>query len=106
MKQSERYQRSEEAEKFYSSLAWKRLREQYRKQVGGLCERCLSLGIYTPAQMVHHKIYLSADSYSKPEIALNTDNLEALCHKCHNREHKTIKRRYMVDEYGNVIGLD
>lgn len=70
---------------------------------GGLCERCLKKGLYHPAVIVHHKVYLTAETIQNPEIALAYDNLEALCRDCHEEEHSGSGRRYKVLEDGRVI---
>jgi hypothetical protein len=36
---------------------------------------------------VHHKIYLNESNIDDPNITLSHDNLELVCHDCHNREH-------------------
>lgn len=74
-------------DKFYKSKAWKDCRRGYLEDKGGLCERCLARGLIVPAEIVHHKHYLTEKTIKNPEIALNYDNLEALCFKCHNNEH-------------------
>ena len=101
---------SEARKKLYNSKAWKNCRNSYLHSVGGLCERCLRKNIYTAGEIVHHKIHLSDENCSKPEIALNFDNLECLCRKCHAEVHdedvydpKRTKRRYKVDSMGRVI---
>ena len=93
------------AEQFYKSNTWKICREQYIKQVGGLCEECLKQGLYEPATMVHHKVHLTAANIVDPKVALNFDNLEALCRDCHAKKHTTPKR-YKIDEYGRVMIRD
>lgn len=95
----------EYARKFYKSAAWKKLRENYIREQGGLCERCLARGMLVPAQIVHHKIYISPENIKDPGITLDPENLEALCQECHNREHFAEaqgERRYTVDEMGRV----
>lgn len=87
---------------FYHSAAWLKCREAYIKSVGGLCERCLSKGIYEPGYIVHHKEYINADNLTDPEILLNFDNLEYLCLNCHNKEHFKSQKRYSIDENGKV----
>lgn len=72
--------------KFYKSKAWKERSVTYRKQ-HPLCERCLAKGIYTPAALVHHKIHIDENNMNDPFILLSDENLEALCHDCHNDEH-------------------
>ena len=61
------------AKSFYKSQAWKRCRAAYAASVGGLCERCLSRGMYTPGVIVHHKIVLTPDNISDPSVTLNWD---------------------------------
>lgn len=93
------------ARKFYSSAAWKNCRTSYAKKVGGLCERCKAKGLIVPGEIVHHKIHLSPENLSDPNIALAHDNLELVCRECHSEVHEMNKRRYKVDEYGRVTGI-
>jgi 5-methylcytosine-specific restriction endonuclease McrA len=92
-------------ETFYASGAWVKCRRAYMAEKGGLCERCLARGLIEPAAEVHHKIRLTADNVSRPEVALNWDNLECLCTACHKAEHTAAsrRRRYTVDAAGRVI---
>ena len=70
---------------FYKSRAWQACRASYWKKAKGMCERCLVKGLYV--------------------IALNFQNLELLCKKCHEEEHHGVKR-YKVDKRtGAVIPL-
>lgn len=90
---------------FYSTRAWKQCRAGYLSQ-HPYCERCLREGIVTPAQHVHHKKYLTAESVHDPKIALNWDNLEALCIRHHNAEHyrrsEILQSDLYFDENGNL----
>lgn len=98
-------QYSAKANRFYSSKAWKNCRTEYSKKVGGLCERCYENGEIVPGEIVHHKEHLNDSNLNDPAVALNMDNLELLCRKCHAAEHPELyanRRRYSVDEYGNV----
>lgn len=93
-----------EQKRFYASKAWRRCREVYLSE-HPLCERCLAVGIVSSAEHVHHKIELQQENYKDPEIALNPDNLEALCFKCHQLETHGIKEvgdDYFFDENGNI----
>lgn len=90
------------ARSFYGSDAWKMCRAAYYKSKGGLCERCLKAGRYSPGEIVHHKIYLTPQNVHQPEVALCWDNLELLCRECHAAEHDARKRRYSIDENGRV----
>ncbi len=90
------------ARAFYSSKAWEETRKAYRKSVGGLCERCMSRGIYRAGVIVHHKIHLSPKNINDPSVTLNWNNLELLCRDCHGAEHEKIQRRYTVDTEGRI----
>ena len=93
----------EYAESFYKSTAWQNTRTAYAKSKGGLCENCLSKGIYKSGEIVHHKIHLTPDNISDPSVSLNWNNLELLCRDCHAFMHDRKKRRYKLDEMGRVI---
>ena len=90
------------AESLYKSAAWERCRKSYLQSVGGLCERCLKSGQYNPAVIVHHKIHITPENITNPEITLSHSNLEALCRKCHGEAHSNNIRRYTVDALGRV----
>lgn len=106
------------AKQFYSSKAWQSCRNEYAKRKSYLCEECLRRGIYKPGVIVHHVEELTPLNITKPEIALNFDNLELLCRDCHNEIHDIHSRwskvnakkkekkknnlRYIVDENGKV----
>ena len=80
------------AKLFYTSEAWAKNRKAYAKSVGGLCERCLTKGLYTPGKVVHHKIHLSPDNITDPNITMGWDNLQLLCQDCHAAVHRREKR--------------
>lgn len=72
------------------------------------CERCLAAGIARPAEHVHHIVHLTMDNYTDPMVALNPDNLEALCIDCHNAEHKAtpdVRSGLYFDTDGNLREL-
>lgn len=91
------------AKSFYKSKRWQHTRIAYLKSVGGLCERCLKKGLYHPAEIVHHKVYISPDNITDPNITLDWHNLEAVCRQCHEAEHKSGGKRYLVNDDGSVI---
>ena len=94
-------------ESFYHSKAWKSCRATYLQQ-HPLCEDCLQRGLYTPAEHVHHIVWLTADNYTDPAISLNHANLRALCQRCHNSVHdkgEPRARRWRVDEFGRIAPL-
>ena len=93
---------------FYASWEWRRCREDFIKSRGGLCERCLAKGIVNagtkeiPLQ-VHHKDKLTADNVTDPAVALNWDNLELLCKRCHDEQHAAkMQRRWSISPDGAV----
>ena len=90
------------AEQFYSSTAWKECREAYKKSVGGLCEICLTKGIYRAGVIVHHKEHISPENIKDPAILLSWNNLQLLCRECHAAQHDRRKRRYKLDDMGRV----
>lgn len=92
------------AEAFYKSQQWKACRASYMKKCGGLCERCLRDGMYTPAVIVHHKEWLTQENIHDPKVTLSFKNLECLCAFHHNEEHngQRKKRRYSIDRQGKV----
>jgi len=90
------------AQSFYHTQAWKKCRDAYAKSVGGLCERCLAKGLIVAGREVHHKVYLTQDNIKDESITLNWNNLELLCHSCHEKEHRRKGVRFKVDDMGRV----
>lgn len=87
---------------FYRSDAWESCRASYLAKVGGLCEECLKQGIYTPAVIVHHKVVLTPENITNPEITLAFSNLEAVCRDCHGKVHRP-GLRYKIAPNGAVL---
>jgi hypothetical protein len=55
---------------------------------------------------VHHKTYITPTNINNPDITLNFNNLEFVCHDCHNEEHlkaRVIERGLKFDEDGQVV---
>lgn len=46
-----------------------------------VCERCCGV-----ASIAHHKKHITPENITNPEITLNWDNLECVCHECHQGE--------------------
>lgn len=65
---------------FYQSPAWRALRAKFIA-ANPLCVECRKKGIITPAQVADHIVPINMGG-----AALSEDNLQALCHKCHNRK--------------------
>lgn len=68
---------------FYNSPAWKQKKQQVLKAQNYECQRCKKQGKYKKARTVHHTKYLR----SRPDLALDDSNLEAICDGCHYDEH-------------------
>lgn len=99
--------RLSEATGFYKTQAWKQTSRNYKKSVGGLCERCMKRGIIQTADIIHHRVPLTTETVSDLNLSLNWDNLQALCRKCHGEVHAELERerkgrRYTIDENGRV----
>lgn len=82
-----RERRDREVQRFYDSAAWKKVRKA-KIQANPLCERCLSQGKLEEAKVVHHKVEVRVDD----ALALDMDNLESLCSKCHNKHHMSMAK--------------
>ena len=95
----------EYAKAFYQSKAWKDCRNGYVKKIGGLCEKCLAKGRYTPCEIVHHKIPITPKNIYNPEITLCFENLQGLCRKCHGEIHTGNVKRFEIDSLGRVMAL-
>ena len=67
---------------FYRSAAWRRLSRAFLLSRNYICERCGQ-----PAEIAHHRRYLTPRNVNDADVALNPENLEALCMACHNAEH-------------------
>ena len=95
------------AAEFYNSAAWKSCRAAYMEKVGGLCEDCLNIGLYTRAEIVHHMVEVTPKTINDPKVTLNFDNLRALCRECHAKRHGAKQhRRYSVDVNGHVVARE
>lgn len=85
---------------FYNSKEWRRVSTAYMSSKLYICERC-----GRPAQICHHKTWLNAQNVHDPTIALNPDNLEAVCIECHNAIHSSEHNITIFDDNGNVSAV-
>lgn len=90
------------AKRFYSSKAWLNCRKQALRRDLYTCADCDGR-----AEEVHHVIELTPENINDASIALNPDNLVALCHSCHDKITKgftgDVFEGYVFDGDGNVI---
>lgn len=82
------YRRKPENVKMYTSTRWVKLRKRKVADFP-LCEECLKEGKTTPTQLVHHikPWQLGRNEYEQDELQFDYDNLQSLCHDCHNKIH-------------------
>ena len=71
---------------------------------GGMCEICGE----NPGLIVHHKEHITARNINDPDIALNYENLQLVCHHCHDVVHgygnsEKHSSRVTFDAMGNPI---
>ena len=92
--------RSAELQRFYARKAWQDLRTVKIMQTYGRCERCgADYSDNTPLLIAHHKEHLTDETLSDPAVALNPDNVELLCPRCHALQHPEkgfIKKKQQV----------
>ncbi len=91
------YKTPEQKRKFYDGKEWKQLREEAKDRDNHECQECkrnASVGIDTneySEKAGRKKIALVVDHIKEledhPELALEIDNLETLCVRCHNVKH-------------------
>nr|WP_241960069.1 HNH endonuclease signature motif containing protein [Staphylococcus xylosus] len=77
----------------YKGKDWSKLRVMALNRDNHLCQMCIRKGVFTPADLVHHIIYVKSD-FSK---ALDLDNLMCVCSKCHNKIHSEDEEKVFVN---------
>lgn len=90
---------------FYSSGAWKSLREQIRKRDKEICQYCGKM--IKNKGIVHHIKEITPDNINDPNITLNPDNLILVHDECHKKIHKKgfakkDKKESIVDDELNI----
>lgn len=86
--------REDNLHEFYTSPVWRRTQAEVLKKNHYECSRCRKKGMVVRARTVHHIKYLR----KYPELALDEDNLEPICERCHYDEHHRKKHGYMNEE--------
>lgn len=72
---------------FYCRKDYLDLAQACKIKSGGVCAKCG--GVFDISELrPHHKVELTLDNIDNPTITLNPDNIEVLCHDCHNAAHK------------------
>ncbi len=91
------------AKKFYQSAIWEKQREYILKRDHHLCTEP---GCYNVATEVHHITEITPDNISDPDITLNENNLRSLCHDCHTRITREMKRNDKTMDILEHIAFD
>lgn len=89
---------------FYCRKDYLDLAQACKIKSGGVCAKCG--GVFDISELrPHHKVELTLDNIDDVNVTLKPDNIEVLCHDCHNAAHKRFgyavgaKRVYLV--YGS-----
>lgn len=88
------------ARKFYRSPAWQDVRLFVLCRDKWKCRRCDAA-----ATEVHHRIRLTPENIHDAEIALNPDNLIALCTSCHIAQHKSDRTNGRSEKAAGLLAL-
>lgn len=89
-----------QADPFYSSGPWRRVRTAALARDLGLCQDCLALYMANPdyqvktAEMVHH----IKPRKTNPELELSLDNLISLCDQHHEQRHPERRKSNHIPE--------
>ncbi|KHE73162.1 HNH endonuclease [Halobacillus sp. BBL2006] len=86
------YKTKEQKRKFYKSHAWQEVRQRVLIRDNYECQECKRQGkVYTDYHDPNKHKRLDVDHikeiYTHPHLALNEDNCETLCVRCHNDKH-------------------
>ena len=85
--------------KFYKWKEWKVVRAYCLKRDHNECQICKRNGKQSRATTVHHVKHV----IDNPLKALDSNNCESICNRCHNKEHpeklgQHTKKKFWVDE--------
>lgn len=99
--------RTPELQRFYASDRWRGLREMLIIQRKGICERCGKDYSNDTSQLIaHHREHLTDETLKDPAVAVNPDNIEIVCQKCHafyHAEKGFTKRKQVFIIYGSPL---
>lgn len=85
------YKTKEQKMSFYKSKEWRSLRQVALEIDNNECQECKRQGYVKLEDDEKHKsldVDHKKEIYTHPELALDIDNLETLCIRCHNKKHK------------------
>lgn len=89
---------------FYCRKDYLDLAQACKIKSGGVCAKCG--GVFDISELrPHHKVELTLDNIDDVNVTLNPDNIEVLCHDCHNAAHKrfgyTVGTKHVYLVYGS-----
>lgn len=96
--QLNQYIEADNVQAWYHLRYWRYVKAYVMKRDHHECQVCRKRGLYTPANTVHHLQHV----LDRPDLALDTDNLEVVCRACHNREHPEKLSRFKKKKFDNV----
>ena len=73
---------------WYSSSRWRSLRNSWISR-NPCCALCLRAGVIKSGEVVDHIVERRDDDSKR----LDSENLQTLCHKCHNRKSAEVRQR-------------
>lgn len=79
---------------FYNSVRWRKFRSIIIAERGPVCAKCGKI-IVNPldCEVDHNPTELTPDNVSDPNVSLNPDNVQILCHTCHDQKHGRFGRQ-------------
>lgn len=79
---------SPELQRFYASKRWRDLRTVLVAERHGVCDRCgKDFSADTSKLIAHHKEHLTDETLKDPAVAVDPQNIEIVCQKCHAHYH-------------------
>ena len=99
--------RTPELQRLYASKRWRDLRQVLIVDRMGRCDRCgKDFSDDTSQLIAHHKEHLTDESLKDPSVAVNPDNIEIVCPKCHAFYHPEkgfTQRKQVFIVYGSPL---
>ena len=82
---------------YYNTKSWRDLRA-YVLEVERFCRMCMGMRKRVPADMVDHIVAINEENFA--ELFLDINNLQPLCHACH--QFKTNRDKCGKDDYPSM----
>ena len=96
---------SPELQRFYASKRWRDLRTALVVERHGVCDRCgKDFSDDTSKLIAHHKEHLTDETLKDPAVAVDPQNIEVVCQKCHAHYHAergATKKKQVFIVYGS-----